>query len=226
MIPFVIGAAVLLVVVAALYALAEASVAGAKRALVWGGGAAAALLSVVLLLSGRGGWLTWGLVVLGPALWRWWQGRRTAAAFGAPASGDTVETATLAMRLDPADGSLSGTVRRGAQAGRDLSDLPLDTLRDLLTECATHDPESVPLLEAWLDRAHPGWRDESRAATGAPMTRGEALAILGLGDEAPEEAIRAAHSRLMRAAHPDAGGSHWLAARLNAARDFLLGPHA
>ncbi|WP_376088821.1 hypothetical protein ACE7GA_16845 [Roseomonas sp. CCTCC AB2023176] len=225
MIAFVIGGAVLLVVLAALYAFAGASVAGAKRALLWSGGILAAIGGAVLLLSGRGGWLTWALVLLGPAAWRWWQGRRIAATFSAAASGDAVETTTLSMRLDPADGALSGVVRRGEWAGRDLADLPLPALRGLLAGCAADDPESVPLLEAWLDRAHPGWRDEATASPG-PMTRAEALAILGLGDDAAEEAIRAAHARLMRAAHPDAGGSHWLAARLNAARDVLLGSRA
>jgi curved DNA-binding protein CbpA len=55
------------------------------------------------------------------------------------------------------------------------------------------------------------------------MTRAEALEVLGLGDGADEAAIRSAHRRLMRAAHPDQGGSDWLAARLNQARDVLLG---
>ncbi len=55
------------------------------------------------------------------------------------------------------------------------------------------------------------------------MTRAEALEILGLAEGADAEAIRAAHRRLMRNAHPDQGGSAWLAARINAARDLLLG---
>lgn len=63
------------------------------------------------------------------------------------------------------------------------------------------------------------------AAGGAAMSRAEALAVLGLAAGATAEEIRAAHRRLMRAAHPDAGGSDWIAARLNLARDVLLGPH-
>jgi curved DNA-binding protein CbpA len=55
------------------------------------------------------------------------------------------------------------------------------------------------------------------------MTRAEALEVLGLAEGVNEEAIRAAHRRLMRGAHPDQGGSAWLAARINAARDLLLG---
>jgi hypothetical protein len=83
------------------------------------------------------------------------------------------------------------------------------------------------LLEAWLDRSQPDWREAApRGAAapppGGPMTRAEALEVLGLAEGASAEEIRAAHRRLMRAAHPDQGGSAWFAARLNAARDILL----
>jgi len=61
-----------------------------------------------------------------------------------------------------------------------------------------------------------------RPGTG-PMTRDEALQVLGLRPGASEADIRAAHRRLMRAAHPDGGGSDWVAARVNQARDILLG---
>lgn len=55
------------------------------------------------------------------------------------------------------------------------------------------------------------------------MTRAEAYAVLGLDPGASEADIRAAHRRLMRAVHPDGGGSDWVAARVNQARDILLG---
>ena len=51
---------------------------------------------------------------------------------------------------------------------------------------------------------------------GGPMTREEAYQVLGLGAGASEAEIRAAH--------PDSGGSDWMAARINQARDVLLGP--
>jgi DnaJ-domain-containing protein 1 len=95
-------------------------------------------------------------------------------------------------------------------------------LRALLGDCAAEDPESVPLLEAWLDRAQPDWRDSAPPPDDGPLTRAEALAILGLAEGASEAEIRAAHRRLMRTAHPDQGGTAWLAARLNAARDLLV----
>ena len=61
-----------------------------------------------------------------------------------------------------------------------------------------------------------------RPRAGAMSTQ-EAYQVLGLAPGATEADIRAAHHRLMRTAHPDAGGSDWLAARINMARDVLLG---
>lgn len=55
------------------------------------------------------------------------------------------------------------------------------------------------------------------------MTRAQAFEILGLPPTASRDEIRAAHLRLMQANHPDRGGSTWIAARLNQARDLLLG---
>ncbi|MDB5412139.1 MAG: molecular chaperone DnaJ, partial [Rubritepida sp.] len=81
-------------------------------------------------------------------------------------------------------------------------------------------------LEAWLDRTHPDWREAApppRAPSSGAMNRAEAFAVLGLQDGASAADIRAAHRRLMQAAHPDHGGSDWLASRVNEARDFLLG---
>jgi hypothetical protein len=218
------GAVLLLVVLGSFQAFSSATVAQVKLAIAWTAGLLGAVLLVVLLLTGRAGQTFWVLALFGPLAWRWWKANRLAAGFGAPQpEPDTVETAMLSMRLDPVSGTLSGRVLKGQQAGRDLSALTAEDLRALLAEAAAQDPESVPLLEAWLDRAHPGWRAAGRKPASAPSARAEALAVLGLPEGATEADIRAAHARLMRAAHPDAGGSDWLAARLNAARDVLLG---
>jgi DnaJ homolog subfamily C member 19 len=58
---------------------------------------------------------------------------------------------------------------------------------------------------------------------GSAMSRAEAYEVLGLKPGADPDAIHAAHRRLMRRAHPDTGGSDWLASRINQARDVLLG---
>jgi len=221
MIALAVGAVLLLLLVGGLRAFATASVAGAKAGLAAVAAALGLVLAAVLLIGGRGTLMVWALAFLAPTAWRWWTARRPPAPLGPPP--DAVETAALSMRLDPASGTLSGRVTAGPHAGRDLAELSAEQAHALLSFLSASDPDGVPLLEAWLDRAHPGWRDAARPPGDASPARSEALAILGLEEGAGEAEIRAAHARLMRGVHPDAGGSHWLAARLNAARDVLLG---
>lgn len=88
---------------------------------------------------------------------------------------------------------------------------------------------TAPLLwDLWLGpavaRRRAGAAREGRPRKPAGgMTREEAYAVLGLQPGASAMEIRAAYRRLMAAAHPDKGGSDWIAARLNQARDVLLG---
>ena len=205
-----------------LRAFAMSSVAQVKRGALWFL-AGMLLAGVALLLLTRRlpqalGLLLPLLPILLPAVRRWLARRR----FGATAPDQDVsslETATLAMRLDQTSGTLSGRVRAGPFAGRELGEMALEDCLVLLAQCHVEDPESVPLLEAWLDRAAPGWR---QASSGAGMDRTEALALLELPEGATPAQIRAAHRRLMRQAHPDHGGDSRRAARLNQARDLLL----
>jgi DnaJ-domain-containing protein 1 len=227
----IVGLIGLLFVLVLLRAFADAKPAQVKTAMVWGGGALGVVLIGAMLFAGRGSQALWAAVLFGPAAWRWFKGVRAARTFargGAASSGQAsdVETRYLAMKLDHDSGRMSGRVKEGRFAGKELADLDLPLLLDLLAELAAEDAEGVPLLEAWLDRAHPDWRDAAPPpprASGGRMTREEALQVLGLASGADEAAIRAAHRRLMRGAHPDQGGSDWLAARLNEARDTLLG---
>ena len=142
-----------------------------------------------------------------------------------------VETAYLAMRLDKATGSVEGTVRAGAFAGRRLSSLELASLKGLLGEVGREDPPSVSILEAYLDRRDPHWRSAEDGERGAGEGAGSsepaldertALEVLGLGEGATVREIKAAHRRLMARLHPDGGGSTWIASRINQARDVLL----
>ena len=233
-----LGGLVLVLVLVLLRVFASATAESIRKALIWGAATLGVLLLGLLLYSGRAVQALWALALFAPMLWRWWQGSRFASWFqragvssGAAEAGHgpatAIETVWLAMRLDHASGEMSGRIRQGAQAGRELAELTLPQLVALMVECRSHDPDSVPLLEAWLDRAAPDWRaaeaDQApKASSSGAMDRAEALAVLGLAEGASHEAIKAAHRRLMQAAHPDRGGSDWLAARVNQARDLLL----
>lgn len=146
------------------------------------------------------------------------------------ASGRTSEVATslLRARLDHDSGAVSGTVLRGAFAGRDLGELAESELVALYLEALREDEEAARLVEAYLDRGPHGatWRGRlhgaERADAAGPMSPVEARRVLGVEEGAGEAEIRAAHRRLMMANHPDRGGSAYLAAKINQARDVLL----
>jgi hypothetical protein len=196
-----------------------------------------ALLGSGLIYAGRFGFAIAALGATAYAIRAFKKGQRPPDPFetaedrgGAHDDDPSVVTATLAMRLDPATGALDGEIRRGRLRGRRLSALPLGQLLALLGEVKRDDPESEPLLEAFLDRRHPGWRADQEGgeqareggAEDGAMTERRALEILGLEPGADEAAIKSAHRRLMAQVHPDRGGSAWLAAQLNAAREYLL----
>lgn len=152
------------------------------------------------------------------------------AAAAGPGRNSQVSTALLSMYLDHQTGEMDGAVRGGSFAGNPLSRLGLSELLALLAEAGRDDPPSVALLETYLDRRFPDWRERATSRGGSSSTSAmdevTALEILGLERGADEQAIRAAHRRLMSRLHPDHGGSDWLAARINQARDFLLGGRA
>lgn len=142
----------------------------------------------------------------------------------------TVETAWLRMELDHGTGRMDGEVLQGRFAGRRLSGMVFEEIVDLLRDCRVHDNQAAALLEAYLDRSvGEDWRDHAAEAgpAGGPvdataMTRDQAFEILGLRPGANAAEIRSAHRRLMKKFHPDQGGSTFLAAQINRAKDLLL----
>lgn len=144
-----------------------------------------------------------------------------------------VRTATVEMELDHDSGHMDGTVMAGEFAGRRLSAMDLHELETLLDSCNSSDAQAAQLVEAYLDRTFPDWRDGdegqrgSRSRQDAPgdgrMSVEEALEILGLEPNATRAEIRRAHRSLMKRLHPDHGGSTYLAAKINQAKDLLLG---
>jgi hypothetical protein len=140
-------------------------------------------------------------------------------------AGSRVRSDWLEMRLDHETGSMDGTVRRGGFEGRSLSEMSLEELLSLAAEIPAEESDSLTLLRAYLDRAHPGWEAEpgqAPAAEAGAMGRAEALELLGLDEGATRAEIVAAHRRIAKRVHPDAGGSAALAAQINAAKDRLL----
>ena len=153
--------------------------------------------------------------------------RMKAGASPGPTPGQTseVETAFLRMRLDHDTGEMNGTVLRGRYEGCELRGLGLRELVELLNECRS-DRQSAAVLQAYLDRIHEDWREHCGPPPGPSsdgMNEDEARAVLGVGPEATREEVVQAHRRLMQRLHPDRGGSDYLAAKLNAAKDLLLG---
>jgi hypothetical protein len=156
-----------------------------------------------------------------------WLRRQPSGGFSQPGAGQRtqVHTAFLEAWIDHASGDVGGRVLRGRFAGRTLEAMTDAELLELHAECAS-DADSARVLESYLDRRlGTDWRRAQPPPRGprTDMTRPEALAVLGLQEGATEEAIRAAHRRLIVRMHPDAGGSAELAARINRAKDVLLG---
>jgi DnaJ-domain-containing protein 1 len=142
-----------------------------------------------------------------------------------------VRSQFLDMTLDHDSGELAGQIVEGPHAGHSLSEFDLPQLVAMM---AGFDAESVPLLESYLDRRFPAWRQhaqgdaagrQGRAASSGKMTDEEAYQILGLQPGAGRDEISRAHRGLMKKLHPDQGGSTYLAARVNEAKETLLRTH-
>jgi DnaJ domain len=197
---------------------------------------AAALMAVrgridmTILLGGLGAWLL-GWSIGGFPGMPSWMGPGAACT---PGGVSRVRSATIEMELDHDTGDLDGTVLAGPLAGRRLGTLDEAALPGLAAACRSTDPDGLRLLEAYLDRRFPGRREHAeRDADAGPgarpqpgaMTEEEAYQVLGLEPGAGLAEIRAAHRTLMKKLHPDQGGSTYLAARVNQAKDILLRRH-
>ncbi len=211
------------------------------------GGILLLAISVILVARGQSGvgvllgFIAWGLL-MGRGVMPWGQGGWGGSA-PSQGQGSRIDTDNLEMELDHDTGAVRGRILKGRFAGREIETLSPADLVTLWQDYAFRDPVSAQILEAYLDRRHPSWRDDmdqeyseggyeqgggarggsSRSGRAGSMTREEALEILGLNDDAAEDAIRAAHRELMKKLHPDRGGSNYLASKINEAKDVLLG---
>ncbi|TGN40239.1 DnaJ domain-containing protein [Marinobacter confluentis] len=154
-----------------------------------------------------------------------------------PGNQSHVSSDILDMTLDHDSGTMSGQILKGPMAGRALADLGEDEFLDLLQYCRAQDEDSARLLESYLDRRFgDSWRADDDGGEGAeygpsggsssaggPLTESEARDILGVEPGASRDEIIQAHRRMMQKMHPDRGGSNYLAARINEAKECLLG---
>jgi hypothetical protein len=195
------------------------------------GGAVALLLAAFLLFRGAIGVAipigALGLGLLGWAsFWPASLGRDQRSAGQA----SRVRTAFLEMELDHDTGRMQGRVLAGSYQGASLDALDGATLVKLLGEI---DDDSRDLLAGYLDRREPNWREHAQHDAGAgarPSSAGkmreeEAYQILGIQPGASAEEISRAHRSLIKKLHPDQGGTAYLAARINEAKDVLLRSH-
>jgi len=243
-----LGLGLLIGIVILLRWYANADPAAIKRSLKWIAICGFGLIAIFLALTGRlaaAFGVIMGIFAFGWRLFNMFSMfRQVSGLFGgmggfggfssgaqaSPGQASQVETRVLRMTLDHDTGNMDGDVLEGQFAGRRLSAMPLEDLVDLRAE-AMGDADTIGLLEAYLDRAHIGWRetaqDDDSAETGThqssgPMTREEAYRVLGLEPDADAKAVKAAYRALMSKVHPDKGGSPYLAAKINEAKDLLL----
>ena len=179
-------------------------------------------IAIPLGLTGLGllGWLPWSI----PGL-----GARTQKSTGQVSR---VRSAFVEMELDHDTGAMHGRILAGRHEGASLDALDVATLAGFLPDI---DEESRALLMAYLDRREPLWRENTQADATAgssrrgwstgKMTEEEAYQVLGVQPGASAKDIGLAHRSLMKKLHPDQGGSTYLAARVNEAKDVLLRRH-
>ena len=234
----ILGIALLVALVFFLRWYATAPPSDLLKVLKWGGLTIGGLLVLFMLLRGGFQFLWIAAAFLIPYLLRRRAMRGWAQASKPRTEGQrsTVRTRFVAMELDHDTGDMDGEVLEGPHRGRRLSDLDLDSLLDLLHLAYNEDSQSAQVIQSYLDRVHGDeWHERAGEAGSAgggsnsaakpgtsQMTRDEAYEVLGLQPGAGEDEIRAAHRRLIREYHPDAGGSDYLAAKINEAKDLLL----
>ena len=236
---FVLGVALLAGLLLTARWFAAADPKALAKSLKW---LAFGLILAVVVFFAVTGRLVWALMAI-PALLPWFlrfralartarNFQRMAASMGGGPGATTgktsqVETRFLRLILDHDSGEMNGEVIAGSYSGRRLEELTQEELVDLLGQCRAGDAQSAQVLEAYLDRAHPDWRSQEAGAgggfAGGTMSRDEAYQILGLEPGADTDAVKEAYHRLMAGSHPDHGGSTYLAAKLNQAKEVLLG---
>jgi hypothetical protein len=186
-------------------------------------------LSVVLVATGRMHWLGAGLAALIPI-------GKGVLALGMRAlpfvnilsrfktSPSQFRSKSLVVEINFATRQMDGEILQGDYAGKRLSELSETQLQSLAASLKESDRESFVLLQAYLMRSGNGQYSpgDEQPANYADFSEQEAYKILGLEQGASSEEVIKAHKRLMQRMHPDRGGSDYLAAKINRAKDKLV----
>ena len=228
----IFGVVVLVLALWALNVVSKVDPKVATRVFKAGGGLIALGIAVFLGLRGElGVAIPVGLFGLGMLGWLPF-GPAGFSARTEKSAGQTshVRSAYLEMELDHDSGSMRGRIIAGRHRGVALEQLDVKTLAELLDEI---DEESRALLVAYLDRRDPSWSEHAQghaaagraAASSGNMTEQEAYQILGVQAGASADDVTRAHRTLMKKLHPDQGGSTYLAARINEAKEILSRRH-
>jgi len=229
----ILGVALLVAVLLIARWFESATPSRVAKALKWGFLGLGAAVAVFLGVTGKIhlAAIPLSLIVL-PLLLRSMRGAAGQSGTPSPGQQSEVETEYLRMMLDHDSGEMDGSILRGKFQGRELRDLSEAELLDLLDECNRHDEPSARLIESFIDRAYgEAWRERGndsqnqRRSRGpaTAMSRDEAYDVLGLEIRCSEAEIREAHRKLQLKNHPDQGGSDYLAAKINQAKEVLLG---
>lgn len=133
----------------------------------------------------------------------------------------------LHITVNFASGQVAGEIIAGEFKGQSLANLSDETLKQLLNEFQQNDKKSYYLLAAYMrsrgfsQQSQQGPHTADNSSSGK-ITVDEALEILNLAPMPTKKEVISAHRKLMSKLHPDKGGSDYLAARVNEAREVLL----
>ena len=193
------------------------------------------IFGLFFILSGRLSWVFIGIPVLFPILMRVLAVMRLYKVFSrfngssrnnfSPRTSH-VRTETLDMTLDQETGEMKGQIKKGPFKGSAVENLSEDDTLMLLKYCLENDREAAQVIEAYLNRIDPDWHskfENRNQNVSSTIDREQAFKVLGLNSDSTDQEIKTAYHKLIRNLHPDRGGSAYLAAKINEAKDILLG---
>lgn len=189
--------------------------------------------SLLLVATGKMHWIGAGLAALIPLTkgllgfgLRAWPLLRFFSHFKTGPS--QFRTKNIRVEVNFVSQKIDGEVLQGDFSGRQLSDLNEDEIGALANYLREQDRESYVLLQAFLLRSGYAQKSDDRSTDGNSqqtfneLSENEAWDVLGLKPGTSSADIIKTHRRLIQRLHPDRGGSDYLAAKINAAKDKLV----